>query len=85
MTDFAVNRTPLFIAGITFIMELGSKLPWPISGAVSAGLASGLWLAFCDQLFIYTTESKIIKTETQPKTPVKTWNWWWKTKTNKIE
>ena len=78
MAEFTLNRTPLFVAGLTFVMELGSKLPWPISGAVSAGMATGLWLAFCDELLVYPKKQrdKPVVNTIETSTPSK--KWWWK-------
>jgi hypothetical protein len=85
MTEITINRTPIFIAGITFFVELGSKLPWPLSGAVSAGMATAIWLAFMDELFIKNEKPvpelnpipEPIPDVTETKiTPKKKW-WFW--------
>ena len=52
MTGSTIDRMPLYVAGLTLVLELGATLPYPLSGAVSAGLATAVVLAVRKQLVV---------------------------------
>lgn len=74
MADFKVNKMPFFVAGFALIFELGSHIPWPLSGAVSAAMGTAMVLGLEGKLLLYPKLApQIIKVKKElplrPKTP----------------
>lgn len=55
METMQFNYMPLYVAGLALVYELGSRTWWPVSGAISAGLATATVLAFRGELVVVPT------------------------------